>query len=144
VSDVSGGALVWGVLESFVDYVRAVGGEVAVVAPASLDPEGRFVFPLSAEDGGAARYGGAVRFEAHGGALALDIVEPWLTAPPDRVLSIAGSRATNSEGERLDFAEVAPDGSTRLSSMATVAFDFRYRSGHPLAPVEIIVGRGQE
>ena len=132
------GDLVWGVLDSFVDYVRAVEGRVIVIAPAMPTADGRFRFPLIAADCGLAKFGGGVRFVAHGGALTLEIEEPWVTASEEEptTLSVRGTRATNSEGGRLDFAEVQSDNSTRLTEQATVAFDFRYPTGTALAPVD--------
>lgn len=136
--------LVWGVLDSFVHYVRGIKGLVTVISPATATADGRFRFPLQTVDGAVAKFGGAVRFVAHGGALTLEIREPWVAATsaprPDRTLSVRGTRATNSEGGRLAFAHVHPDNSTTLTEEAVVAFDFRYPTGTALAPVNSSAG----
>jgi hypothetical protein len=110
-----------------------------MIAPATETADGRFRFPLLTVDGNAAKFSGGVRFVAHGGALTLVIEEPWVTAtpalPPDRTLSVRGTQATSSAGGRLAFAGVNPDNSTTLTADAAVAFDFRYPTGTPLAPV---------
>ena len=136
------GDLVWGVLGSFVDYVRAVDGQVTLIAPATPTPDGRFRFPLISANDGVAKFGGGVRFVAHGGALTLEIDEPWVTTGEGaqrQTLSVRGTRATNSEGTRLAFADIHSDRSTTLTAAATVAFDFRYNSGTFLAPIEFAV-----
>ena len=141
------GDLVWAVLDSFVDYVRAVDGRVTVIAPATTIPGGRFRFPLISVNGGVAKFGGGVRFVAHGGALTLEIEELWVTAVTGEqgaMLSVRGTRATNSEGARLAFADVRSDNSTTLTVAATVAFDFRYASGTPLAPIDFVARAPQE
>ena len=133
------GDLVWGVLGSFVDYVRAVDGQVTLIAPATSTTDGRIKFPLISANGGVAKFGGGVRFVAHGGALTLEIDEPWVSTGEGaqrHTLSVRGTRATNSEGLRLDFADIHSNRSTTLTAAATVAFDFRYDSGTPLAPIE--------
>jgi Htaa len=135
----SDGDLVWGVLGSFVDYVRTMEGQVTLIAPATPTADGRFRFPLVSADGGAAKFGGGVRFVAHGGALTLEIDEPWITpgeGAQRQTLSVRGTRATNSEGSRLAFADIHSNNSTTLTTAATVAFDFRYGSGMSLAPIE--------
>jgi hypothetical protein len=138
----SDGDLVWGVLGSFVDYVRTMEGQVTLIAPATPTADGRFRFPLVSADGGAAKFGGGVRFVAHGGALTLEIDEPWVTAgegAQQQTLSVRGTRATNSEGARLTFADIHADNSATLTPAATVAFDFRYGTGTSLAPIEFAV-----
>ncbi|MFI6062228.1 HtaA domain-containing protein [Streptomyces sp. NPDC051286] len=130
------GDLVWGVLDSFVTYVRAVGGHVTVAPPAVETADGCFRFPLLSVDDGQARFAGGVRFEAHAGALALDISEPWLSS--NGTLSVRGTHAMNSEGRRLPFAVVHPDNSAELTPEAIVAFDFRYPAGTALAPVDFL------
>jgi len=136
--DEAHGDLQWGVLGSFVDYVRAVEGHVTVLSPATSTDDGRFRFPLITAVGGISKFGGGVRFVAHGGALTLEIEEPWVTAAEgaQRTLSVKGTRATNSEGGRLEFADVHPDNSTQLTAAAMVAFDFRYTIGTTLAPID--------
>ncbi|MTD55611.1 HtaA domain-containing protein [Amycolatopsis pithecellobii] len=135
------GDLVWGVLETFVNYVRAVQGNVILIAPAAETVDGRFRFPLLGVEGRTAKFGGGVRFVAHGGALTLAIEQPWITTTPGsphrRLLSVQGTRATNSEGSRLVFADLHPDNSAVLTPEATVAFDFRYQAGIALAPVDL-------
>ncbi len=91
--------------------------------------------------GGVAKFGGGVRFVAHGGALTLEIEEPWITAAEGAeraTLSVRGTRATNSEGGRLAFADIHSDNSTTLTAAATVAFDFRYPTGTALAPIGFV------
>jgi hypothetical protein len=92
-------------------------------------------------DGGVAKFGGGVRFVAHGGALTLEIDQPWVTTEQGAgrtTLSVRGSRATNSEGGRLVFADVHSDNSTTLTDAATVSFDFRYPTGSTLAPINFV------
>lgn len=135
------GDLVWGVLGSFVDYVRAVEGSVSVIAPATPTADGRFRFPLMTAKGGVAKFDGGVRFVAHGGSLTLEIEELWVTTvvgEQGATLSVRGTRATNSEGARLAFADVRSDNSTALTAAAAVAFDFRYAIGTTLAPIEFV------
>lgn len=134
-----GGDLVWGVHDSFVGYVRAVEGRIDVEAPAALTADGRFRFPLVGIADGVASFAGGVRFSAHGGALSLALEEIRIATAPNSglaTLSVKGTAATNSEGGRLTFAHLLPDGGAALSQDATVAFDFRYEAGTSLAPIE--------
>ncbi|MEV5763661.1 HtaA domain-containing protein [Micromonospora sp. NPDC052213] len=137
-------------LDSFVNYVRAVDGSVTVIAPSTATVDGRFRFPILTVDGDTATFGGGARLVAHGGALTLEIEEPWVAATPalrhavavladipgysrTRALSVLGTRATNSDGGRLVFADVFSD---TPAPGAVVAFDFRYPYGTALAAVD--------
>lgn len=76
------GDLRWSVKGSFLDYVRRSGGTITT-SPEVETIEGEFVFPRIDDEAvvdavsptGTARFGGTVRFEAHGGML--DLVLGW-------------------------------------------------------------------
>lgn len=77
------GELRWAVKGSFLDYVRSNGGTITLLGDAS-EEDGEYVFPRTVDgvqfDGetprGTAKFGGGVRFEAHGGMLDVMISEP--------------------------------------------------------------------
>lgn len=121
------GALHWAVRPSFVAYVRDMGGEVEVVAPAS-EQDGEFVFPSDGEG-----FAGTVRFTAHGGMLAVTIDRP----------RIDDGRLTVADGvDRTVFAELTPTGAdtwdARLSTSGAAQFGYGpYGPGTALAPVRV-------
>ncbi|MET7402562.1 HtaA domain-containing protein [Dactylosporangium sp. NPDC005572] len=125
---------------SLVEYVEAAGGTITVQQPATRLPDGRFRYPFAARAGGVVQFSGAVVLSAHHGALHLEIAEPWLE-PVDggeHVLSVRGSRLTDSEGGRLRIALVDEAGDAWLAPGAEVAFDFRYPAGAPLDAVAMV------
>jgi hypothetical protein len=81
-------ALVWGVKESFRNYVAGAGGEVETLDTAGRTADGAFVFPaapggtlrLDAGGGlqGEAAFSGEVLFQAHGGMLKVRLIGPTL------------------------------------------------------------------
>lgn len=70
-------ALLWGIRESFVTYVAAL-GTVTVRAPATERSASLWRFPLHENRGNTLRFSGRVDFLAHDGLLALTIEDPWL------------------------------------------------------------------
>jgi Htaa protein len=76
--------LTWGIKQSFRAYVRSSGGAVGVAAPAE-PVDDVFAFPRAETDQSPAdevRFGGGVRFDAHGGMLSVALLEPWLVLGP--------------------------------------------------------------
>lgn len=134
--------LSWNVMTRFRAYVLGAGGRIEVTDGA-VDRGESFEFPYvaSSRDDGTElhRFGGSVRFLAHGGALDLLIRDPWLHRDgTDTRVSIEGTEATRTAGRRLMFARI--DGErTTLHPDGEVAFDFRYPAGTELAPVRSVL-----
>lgn len=74
--------LTWSIKSSFEAYVRGAGGVVELGGDAALSDAG-YVFPAISHEGGIWRFGGSVRFEAHGGALSVVIADPTVELEDD-------------------------------------------------------------
>ncbi|MGV9869509.1 HtaA domain-containing protein [Rhodococcus koreensis] len=134
-------ALLWGVKDSFVAYIARF-GEISIKAPAMRVGD-RFRFPLVEHDDQLSQFSGSVVFTAHGSALNVEITDPWIHSAPTPHLTVAGTVATRTAGQRLRLAELSssvasePDQTvdTELASAGAVVFDFQYRSSEKLDPL---------
>jgi hypothetical protein len=142
------GGLVWGVKKSFRDYIGSTpDGRAAVDAGASVTRNGTYFFVQL--DG--LRFGGALVFSAHEGALHLEFADPWIERGDDseaRLTVLTGA----ADGVRarvcvalLDLGEPeVSHGSlwwrgvpARLSGEGATLFDHTYAPGTPLEPVTV-------
>ncbi|MBH0024820.1 MULTISPECIES: HtaA domain-containing protein [unclassified Salinibacterium] len=140
--------LAWNVKTAFRSYVEDVGGTIEVTDGAAKQQQA-FLFPFVAEGDGVLKFGGAVRFSAHAGAMNLLISDPWVHVDNDGSrLSVAGTEATRTAGLRLFLAQLSTPAhgaegadvssvllEAALLSEGAVAFDFRYAAGTQLDPV---------
>lgn len=135
--------LLWGLKESFADYVATFG---EVTASDSAESAGdRFSFPAAPGDGsdGIERFTGRVEYRAHGGLLALVVRDPWLHRDGDGwFLTIDRGRGDESRTriaalELLDSPGEAREFSASLADGAGYLFDHRYPVNEPLAPVRV-------
>ncbi|WP_374569706.1 HtaA domain-containing protein [Phenylobacterium sp.] len=152
-------ALVWGVKHSFRNYVEAAGGATETAAGAERAEDGAFVFAAAPDSDlhldaagaprGTGRFLGEVRFQAHGGMLAVFLADPVLEiGPSGAVLTIADTSARNRRVEvaRLDLAAAAPGETGGLALPATILMDGmfwlgdHYPPGTPLDPVRLAPG----
>jgi len=113
----AGATLTWGLKQSFRAYVEAAGGVIEPGAGAGRTPDGTFVFAGVPDAGleldadgkphGLGKYAGEVRFDAHGGMLAVLLADPWLEIGPSTAsLTVAESAARDRRVELalLDLA----------------------------------------
>lgn len=130
--------LTWGVKASFRAYVEAAGGSITLADGTGRNAEGAFVLTAApggdlavGPDGaltGAARFQGAISFEAHGGMLRTTLCELGVEAGPDGAVITA---PTNPGGEkryaiaRLGAPQTGPDGAVTLP--ATITLDGMYQ-----------------
>jgi hypothetical protein len=146
--------LTWGVKASFRAYVEAAGGIITLADGATRDAEGAFILTalpggdlaLGADGAlrGAARFQGAVSFEAHGGMLKTTLCELGVEAGPE---AAAITAPTTPGGEKryaiakLGRPETSGDGAITLP--ATITLDGMYQiadnypPGTPLDPVRL-------
>lgn len=110
----AGDELRWGVKQSFRNYVQMTGGSTEVAEGASRAEDGGFVFAGEGlrldDDGrpqGEGRFRGAVRFDAHGGMLAVHLADPVVALGPEGgALSVEDRSAGGRRAEiaKLDLA----------------------------------------
>lgn len=138
--------LVWGVKQSFRNYVEGSGGSIAMEDGAGRADDGTFAFEATADsdltlDGGAlsgtGRFAGRLKFEAHGGLLRVTLTDPWIEAADGGfVLSIAETAT-----RRTAIAKLGPleDGAlpavTTLDGMMIIGD--HYPPGTVLDPVRL-------
>lgn len=109
--------LVWGVKQSFRNYVEAVGGLIEAHGGAARADDGAFAFTAAPggdlkldADGrpqGHGQFVGEVRFEGHGGMLSVFLADPAVEiGPSGAVLTVADSAARTRRLAlaRLDLA----------------------------------------
>ena len=146
--------LTWGVKASFRAYVEAAGGTISVSDGATRDADGEFVFtalpggdltiPGDGPPTGAARFQGAVAFDAHGGMLRASLVELGIEAGHDGLVLTAAQAPGGTRRcviARLGPVEATPQGSIILGAVITLDGMFQiadnYPPGTPLDPVRL-------
>ena len=117
-------ALTWPVKESFLAYVRRMGGRVTIVRPAYPGEHG-FAFPHAPAPGTAQprelTFTGGVAFSAHGGALDITLAEPVLVADEQGILLTVAAPARPEGGTRAVIAVLAGSGLTQAPGDEAVA-----------------------
>ncbi|MFV2178564.1 HtaA domain-containing protein [Actinomadura sp. LOL_016] len=93
--------LLWGVKASFRQYVRQTGGTEEPHGKATRR-EDRFAFEPA---GDGLRFEGEVRFQAHGGMLAVTVADPWIV---DGMLSVVDTDYLPDRTHRVDIARLGP------------------------------------
>lgn len=133
----SGADLVWGVRESFLRYVEAVGGAVEVITPATRTAEGPVRFPLVRETPELAEYSGGLSFHAHHGALRVSFCDPRLERPDAdadaALLSVIDASA--EPPARIVLATIDQTGGVALADGGLAIFDFHYPAETVLDPI---------
>ena len=107
----------WSIKASFVRYILGMrDGVYAVTDDASVSPEFVFTFPKkdvsefdAATGWGTLKFGGAVRFGGHGGALYVMIADPIVTITAE---GAELSAKVDNDGERLDLVTLDFDTTT--------------------------------
>lgn len=152
--------MVWGIKESFMQYVRGWPGSTMDLAPGSgwLD-DGQVYFSLDQQrPSGGLWFRGGVRLRAHGGLLDVTVADPRVEERDNQSLLTA---ETWSEGswQRIPFAELQLNDASetdagqqsnigedvvstfmaraRLHPEATALFDDTYPAGEPLSSLMI-------
>jgi len=98
--------LIWGVKESFRNYVKGSGGTIDVASPARSEAD-RFAFPFAGSVDGELRYAGEVRFAAHGGMLSVAIIDPWIVfGPEEAALTVVDTDYLPDRSRRLPIARI--------------------------------------
>jgi hypothetical protein len=146
--------MAWAVKDSFLRYVTASGGSIAVLDPAGMTAGSQFYFPLLDDSGfdptrrtGAIRFTGSVIFTAHVGMLRIALKDPVLDISERAVLL-----ADVDEGRELPIAEVRlpepsdtggivmwRDARAFLLPESVALFGGTYRQGEELAPITVRV-----
>jgi hypothetical protein len=148
--------LVWGVKQSFRNYVEATGGTIGVAGEAERLDDGAFAFvpapgatsALDAEGrpAGSVAFLGEVRFQAHGGMLSVFLADPSIEPDAEgAVLMVADapSRKYRIPIARLDLSAAEPLAEGGLSIPAAVTIEGmqllgdHYPPRTPLDPVRI-------
>lgn len=154
--------LIWGVKQSFRNYVEMSGGTITVAAGATQTEGGEIAFPAAPDSdlgvdggalGGTGRFVGEVRFQAHGGMLSVALFDPGIEVGPNAdgggpALTVADSAARTRRVTfaKLDLAGMAagPDGSVTLPATITLDGMFilgdHYPPGTVLDPVRLLAG----
>lgn len=148
-------ALVWGVKESFRRYVEGAGGVIETSAGAQRAADGAIVFAAGEDrltlgaDGsleGRGAFLGEVRFEAHGGMLAVRLIDPSIEIGPTAAIITAAdtpARDYRVEVARLDLAAAETNAAGELVVPVTLAIEGSHLlGGHyppttPLDPVRL-------
>ena len=99
-------ALVWGVKQSFRDYVEGSGGKIETHGGAGRSEDGAFVFTpspggaLTLDASGAPQgciaFSGEITFQAHGGMLSVRLLDPAVEITPESAV------LTAAEGGKSD------------------------------------------
>lgn len=143
--------LAWGIRRTFVSYVRAAGGAVAVVPPAGLTATGEFYFPFdtakaqSEESQPRLQFSGQIGFLAHGGFLRVELSNPRVTLGAECTLTAETSTGTRVNIVAVILPEPTGDGTvtmwldagTRLHADAVELFGGSYEAGEEFAPLTI-------
>lgn len=147
----------WRIKDSFVRYVLAGSdGAYAVTDGAEDDGNGNFFFPVrsverDAEDGWRLRFGGDVRFSAHGGMLRVAFVDPVVTIGATigtlEVSSAGGSTVTiarveRAEPQRREGLLFWPPLSAGLTKDGVGLLGGVYPVGELLDPLRIVLADG--
>jgi hypothetical protein len=148
--------LVWGVKQSFRNYVEATGGTIEAAGEAERLEDGVFAFApapdaASALDSGGrptgtVKFQGEVRFQAHGGMLSVFLADPSIELDAEgAVLMVADapSRKFRIPIARLDLSAAEPlvEGGLSIPSAVTIEgmqlLGDHYPPRTPLDPVRI-------
>src|SRR5579871_6252822 len=108
-------SLIWGVKQSFRNYVDSAGGEIATAEGAARAVGGEFAFPAAPDDAisvgtdgkpqGHGRFLGEVRMNAHGGMLKVAIADPQIeVGPAGAALTVLDRGLRNPR--RVEFAQL--------------------------------------
>lgn len=113
-------SLNWGVKQSFRNYVEASGGVIEASGGAERTSDGGFIFAAAAGEGlsldadgkpqGEGRFVGEVRFDAHGGMLAVCLADPIVEISAAGAVITAfdsSARTHRMEIARLDLAAMS-------------------------------------
>lgn len=151
-------ALIWGVKQSFRNYVEAAGGVIEVRDGVGREADGAFTF--AAQPGGDLRLGadgrpvgratflGEARFEAHGGMLRVCLADPMLEiGPAGGVVTVADSSARDYRVEvaQLDLAAMTTGEAGEIVIPATISMHGgqwlgdHYPPGTRLDPVRLVL-----
>jgi len=152
--------LVWGIKESFLDYVRNWPGSTVDLAPGSgWLPDGRVYFsPDPQRPPISCRFRGGVRLRAHGGLLDVTIADPRIESH-DQGYVLTAETWKSDTWQRIRFADLRWQQTGQVETVehtsldtgdvktfiaaaslhpeATVLFDNTYPAGELLAPVVI-------
>lgn len=150
-------ALIWGVKESFRRYVEGSGGIIEVGSGAERTDDGAIAFAAGADHltlgadgklGGRGAFVGEVRFEAHGGMLAVRLIDPAIEIGPETATITAAdtpARDYRVEVAQLDLPAAELNGAGELVVPVKLAIDGSHLlGGHyppstPLDPVRFIL-----
>lgn len=148
--------LIWGLKESFRNYVEATGGVIATERGAERTADGSIAFaPKAGEvlklDGqgklqGQGSFSGEVRFQSHGGMLSIQLADP-IVEIDDTGASL--TVAVDGGSHRLEIAKLDPTEAVQgekneilipatLSMAAYQLLDNQYPPGTALDPVRLV------
>ncbi len=153
--------LIWGVKQSFRNYVEGSGGAIDAGMGAARTEDGAFAFPAAPgetltldADGrpqGRGGFVGEVRFQAHGGMLSVFLADPALEiGPTGAFLTVADSpeRTRRLPLAKLDLAAMSTGDDGELVIAATMSMEGwqvlgdHYQPMTPLDPVRVKLAVG--
>jgi len=147
-------SMTWGVKQSFRVYVESSGGSISAENGASRLADGRFEFmpaddndlSFGSELAGRGTFSGEVKFDAHGGMLAVFMAEPVIEmTSKGLMLSLADavSRKWRVEVAQLDLGAMAQSGPDEVSIPTSLTIEgIQWLGDHypfktPLDPVQL-------
>tara|TARA_R110000868_G_scaffold96110_21_gene264423 strand:- start:1804 stop:2295 length:492 start_codon:yes stop_codon:yes gene_type:complete len=147
--------LIWGLKQSFRNYVEATGGVVSTDHGAERTPDGAFAFAsvpgeiLTLDDHGKpqgqGQFRGAVQFQGHGGMLSVRLVDPIIEiGDAGGVITVTGNEPSSRlEIAKLDLTAITVGDAgeilipTTLSMEGSYMLDNHYPLGTVLDPVRL-------
>lgn len=136
------GWLTWALRPSLISYVQRSGGAVSYGAPATWTDDG-FRFPAMSD--GPLRFAGEASLRAHGGLLAVDLVDPQVEDDRGRLLLTVSNLARNRRTAFAELVETERDPkrtalSTRLTAAASEILGGVYPVGAEFEPLFLVRG----
>lgn len=133
--------LVWGMKESFRDYIQSMDGTIAATAPACF-LEGIQYFPAAGpaetdSNGVVRRFKGTVTFVAHGGLLRLEIRDPRIVTADGNSRVLIGDETDTTEIGLIENFILNSPCPVRLTPGGARLLQGYYPAGTELDPLEV-------
>lgn len=148
--------LIWGLKESFRNYVEATGGAITTENGAERSADGSITFTPATGDAltldaagkphGQGSFAGKVTFKSHGGMLSIEIADPIVEIGDDgaRLTVAVEGGSDRMEIAKLDLAEMSTREANEILIPAALSMDAyhlldgQYTPGTALDPVRLI------
>lgn len=148
--------LIWGLKESFRNYVEATGGTVATEQGAGRSADGSIAFAIAGDQAltldaegkpqGQGSFTGKVTFKSHGGMLSIELADPIIEINDEgaRLTVAVEGGADRIEIAKLDLAAITAGEANEILIPAALSMDAyhlldgQYTPGTALDPVRLI------